>query len=160
MPTDKYTYMLDLRGYGGGTPVEYLVDSAVTDLKAGEMVAWAGSTSRILKRFVRASEAGKFVGLTKDSQSGVAKLGNQTALAASVAKAMVFTTGVHLITGTAAEVYGHGMEVYMSGTDTQKITLTPGGGTKIGRVHLPNGNTKTGAVEVPILIDDYTITQS
>lgn len=158
--TDRPTFVKDVRPFGGGSPISYLVDPAVTDFAQGEFAAWAGSTTRLLRRFVRAGEAGKLVGITRDSQLGVAKLGNQAALAQAVAHLSVFTTGIHEVLGTAGETYGHGMEVYMSGTDTQKITLAAGGGVKVGMVYLPDGSTKVGAVKVPILIDEYTITQS
>lgn len=159
MATDKPTFVQDLRPFGGGTPISYPVDPAVTDLAQGEFVAWA-SNSRVLKRFVRASEAGKFVGVSRDSQLGVAKLGNQAALALSVSSAFsVFSSGVHELLGTAGETYAHSNPVYMSGIDTQKITLVAAGGTQVGTVHLPLGGTKVGAVKVPILIDEFTKTQ-
>lgn len=158
MPSDKYTFVQDLRPFGNGTVITYPVDPAVTDFAQGELAAWS-SVSRILKRFVRAGEAGKFVGVTQGSQQGVARLGNQAALAADAAHMPVWTTGVHEFTGTAGETYAHGYAVYMSGTNTQKITIVAGGGVQIGTVHLPDGTTKSGAVNVPILIDEYTKTQ-
>lgn len=158
MATDKYTFQKDLRPFGGGTPVAYPLDPAVTGLAQGEFVAWA-SSSKTLLRFVRAGEAGKYVGISRDSQIGVAKLGNQAALQAAITPFSVFTTGVHEVLGTAGETYAHSNAVYMSGTNTQKITLVAGGGVQVGTVHLPDGSTRVGAVNVPILIDEYTKTQ-
>lgn len=156
--TDKPTFVKDLRPFGGGTPVGYTADASLTDLAQGEFVAWA-SVSKTLLRFVRAGEAGKYVGVSRDSQLGVARLGNQAALASATAPLSVFTTGVHEILGTAGETYAHSNAVYMSGTNTQKITLVAGGGVQVGTVHLPDGSTRVGAVNVPILIDESTITQ-
>jgi len=153
---DFYTYRGDLRPNGNGTPVAYKYSALTPDLSQGEMVAW-NATGNVLARFQRTAPS-KFVGITRDSAIGMAKLGNQPALA--LIDVSVFTTGIHELIGTSAEVYAHGQAVYMSGTDTTKITKTAAGGVQVGTVHLPQGNTLTGAVRVPILIDEYTKAQA
>lgn len=159
MPTEKYTFRKDVRGDGRGTPISYKPVTALTDLVSGEFVGW-DTDDPGLKRFVR-DEAGseRYVGISRDSQAGLAKLGNQPPLADFVGASglvSVFSTGVHLLLGTAAETYVHGTTVYMSGTNTQKITNVAGGGVAIGRAFLPDGSSKIGAVEVPVLIDGFT----
>ena len=159
MATDIPTFVKDLRPFGGGTPISYLVSTSVTDLAQGEFVAW-DSANRVMRRFVRDGSAGKFLGISRDSQVGVAKLGNQTALAAANARLSVFTTGVHESTGLAGETYGHGDSLFMNATSTQSVTKVSAGGTQLGTVYLPEGGTKSGAVKVPMLIDEYTVTQA
>lgn len=158
MPTDFYTYRQDIRPRGDGSPVAFKPLAALTDLCTGELVGW-DADDKALVRFVRDGAGNiKYVGISKDSMASLAKLGNYAQL--KLDRVGVFTTGVHEMLGTAAETYVHGTEVYMNGTDTQKITTVVGtGGVKVGRVHLPDGSTKSGAVLVPILIDDYTVTQ-
>jgi hypothetical protein len=152
-----YTFQKDLRPFGGGTPFDYAV-STTLNIDMGEFVGW-DATNKTLVSFVRDGSAGKFAGIARGSQAQIKGLGNQAALLLS--KISVFTTGVHALLGTAAEVYGHGDAVYMNGTDVTKVTKTAGtGGVQVGIVHLPDGTTRTGAVRVPVLIDEYTITQA
>src|ERR1044071_5368943 len=136
-----YTFVKDLRPFGGGTPFDYAVVSTL-GLDNGQMVG-GDATNKTLVAFVRDGSAGKFAGLTRGSQLSVASLGNQAGLALS--KISVFTTGIHQLVGTAAQTYKHGDPVYMNGTDVTKITLTQGtGGVVVGTVHLPDGTTLTG----------------
>jgi len=153
---DFYTYKGDIRPFGHGSPIAYKYAALTPDIEQGEMAAW-NATGNVLVRWQRSGAAGKFVGITRDSAKAMAKLGNQPALA--LTEVSVFTTGIHEMLGTAAEVYGHGEAVYMNGTDTTKIIKVAGGGVQVGTVHLPLGNTLTGAVRVPILIDEYTKVQ-
>jgi hypothetical protein len=159
LATDFYTYRQDIRAAFGGSPVAYEPDTGVTTLVRGEMLAISASTHKV-KQFVRDGSAGVFVGISRDSQVGLAKLGNQPALAASLGlEFSVFTTGVHELLGTAGQTYTHGLAVYM-GADTDVITSVAGtGGVQVGIVWLPDASSKVGAVRVPVLIDEYTKTQ-
>lgn len=154
-----YTYLKDLRPFGGGTPIGYV--TTLTNVVAGEFMAW-DNTNKTLVRFVRDGSAGPFVGVSKTDLVGIQSLGNQTPLVAAFQNPFeVFTTGIHLLQGAAGQTYKHGDVVYMNGTDTQAITTTAGSpaGVAIGTVNLPDGSTLTGVVLVPVLIDEYTITQ-
>lgn len=156
-PVGFETFIKDLRPFGGGTPIGY--KTALTDLVNGEFAAW-DNTNKTLVRFVRDATAGPFVGITRDSLVGIQKLGNQPQLLAAFQNpCSVFSTGVHSLLGSAGQTYVHSTPVYMAGTDSQKITTVAGGGTQIGTVHLPDGSTLSGAVRVPVLIDEFTITQ-
>jgi len=151
------TFIKDLRPWGNGTPVEFAVDpDAAVPMESGNFVAY-DSTAKKVTKLVR-SGPGKFVGITRGSAAGVLGLGNQPAL--KLRSISIYTTGVHGVLGTTAEVYAHGDAVYMSGTDSTKVTKTGGSGIlQIGTVHLPAGVTVTGAVRVPVLIDEATKTQ-
>jgi len=154
-----YTYVKDLRPFGSGTPVSYNFANLASALFQGEFVAW-DAAAKVLVRYVRTGSAGKLVGVSRDSQAGLQSLGNQAALSAAINPFSVWTTGVHEMLGTAGETYTHGIAVYMQGTDTTAITSSQGaGGVQVGSVHLPDGAVKTGAVRVPILIDNFTETQ-
>lgn len=156
-PVGYYTFIKDIRPFGNGSAFSY--KTALIDLVNGEFVAW-DNTNKTLVRFVRDASAGPFVGISRDSLVGIQNLGNQPALLSNFQKVFsVFTSGIHSLLGTAAQTYVHATPVYMAGTDSQKITTVAGGGTQIGTVHLPDGSTLTGAVRVPVLIDEYTITQ-
>jgi predicted RecA/RadA family phage recombinase len=124
------------------------------DLRQGELVRWSASDNGVV-RHVR-DQAG-FAGVTKESQvSNLWNLGNQPRYVPDPVLVSVFTSGIHEMLGTDGEEYAHGAEVYM-GSDSQTITTDAGvGGVKIGKVWLPNLAPKSGAVRVPILIDDYT----
>ncbi len=161
MPLDFYTYRGDIRPFGNGSVITYLADATLTDLAQGEMSAW-DSAAKVLKRFVRDGSAGHFVGISRDSQTGMAKLGNESALAAFVANIGVFSTGIHQLVGLSGDSFTHGVAVYMSGVDTTKVTVTAGGGVQVGTVHLPDGSTIVGdgSKRVSILIDEFTITQA
>ena len=151
-----YTFLGDLRPWGNGTPVAYKIAAAL-ELESGTFAAW-DATNGTLVKFIRDASGGKFAGVTRGSSVMVKSLGNQAALIPP--KLSVFTTGIHQMLGTAAETYTHGVVVYMNGTTANKITTTQGtGGVAVGAVHLPDGSTLSGAVRVPILIDEYTITQ-
>lgn len=162
-PTSFYTFLQDIRPFGNGSPIAYRYDPAAfaADLLGepvqGEMMAYDTTNERVL-RFVRTGTAGRFVGISRDSAAGMKKLGNQPALA--LTELSVFTTGVHELVGTAADVYGQGDPVFMSGTDTQKITKTAAGGTQVGTVHNPLNKSIVGAVRVPVLIDEFTTVQA
>lgn len=158
-PVTRYTFLKDLRPYGQGTPIGYL--TALTNLVEGEFVAW-DNTNKTLVRFVRDGSAGPFVGISKTDLVQIQSLGNQPALVAAFQNPFeVFSTGVHTLQGAPGQSYAHAQAVYMRGTDTQAITTTSGSpaGVQIGTVHLPDGSTLTGAVNIPVLIDEYTITQ-
>ncbi len=158
-PVTRYTYLKDIRPFGQGSPFGY--KTALTNLVEGEFVAW-DNTNKTLVRFVRDGSAGKFVGISKTDLVSIQSLGNQPALVAAFQNPFeVFTTGIHTVQGAAGQSYVHGQAVYMNGTDTQAITTTSGSpaGVQIGTVHLPDGSTVTGAVNVPVLIDEYTTTQ-
>jgi len=163
---DFYTFVKDLRPFGNGTPMSYRYDrtaftsDAQGELGSGEMLGWDATNQRIL-RFNRTAANGKFIGLTRDSATGLQKLGNQAALNLAVADYSVFTSGVHMLVGTVGDTYNHGNAVYMSGTDTTKITKTQGSnGVQVGTVYNPLNSSVVGAVRVPVLIDEYTVTQT
>lgn len=157
-----YTLIKDLRPFGHGTPVPYRYVKSLFDADVlgepvqGEMVAWDSGNRRVL-RFVR---TGTFplIGIARDSAAGLKKLGNQPGL--DLTELSVWTSGVHELVGTAGQSYIHGDAAYMSGTDTTKITLVAAGGTRVGTVYNPENRTLTGAVRVPVLIDEYTVTQA
>ncbi len=159
---DFYTYKSDLRPWGTGTPIAYKVDpNLALPFNQGEMAAWdPGATT--LVRWIRDGSGGiKFVGVTRDSQSGIQKLGNQPALKSFLNPLSVFTTGIHELLGVAGVTYTHGGAVYMSGTDTTAVTTSQNvTSVQVGTVHLPDGSSKVGAVRVPVLIDEYTIAQA
>jgi predicted RecA/RadA family phage recombinase len=159
--TDFYTYRGEVRGgvAAGGSPIPYkYTEPAAGAIAQGEMVGW-DATNKILARWVRTGGALQFVGVTKDSALAIQKLGNQTALTPT--ELAVFTTGIHQFLGTAGDTYKHGDAIYMApGADNTKVTNTNSGGpTRIGTCWLPDGTTLSGAVLVPVLIDEYTITQ-
>ncbi len=157
-----YTFRQDIRPFGNGSPVAYRYVASVFDADAlgepvqGEMLAWDSGNRRVI-RFVRTGTS-KFIGIARDSAAGLKKLGNQPAL--TLTEVSVWTTGVHELVGTAGETYLHGDSVFMSGTDTTKVTKVAAGGTQVGSVHNPQHQTISGAVRVPILIDEYTVTQA
>lgn len=169
--SDFYTYRKDIRPFGGGSPVSYLPDSTLlvanggTPLYQGEMLAlkFVGNV-RTVVRFVTDGSAGNFIGVSRDSQQGVAKLGNQAALIQAVnLDFSVFTTGVHQFKTTVGQTYAHGMAVYM-GADTATVTLTGTSGQPvIGMVFLEStdGTPVVGAagVRVNVLIDNHTLNQ-
>lgn len=159
--TDFNTYVKDLRPFGNGTPIGYNIAAALSPpMQQGEMVAW-DSTALTLVRFVRDASAGRFVGVSRDSQFGIQKLGNAAALMNAVQPFSVYTTGIHELLGSAGVTYEHGSAVYMDGTFTNTVTTSAGaGGVQVGTVYLPDGTTKTGAIRVPVLIDEYTKTQA
>ena len=151
-----YTYLGDLRPWGNGTPIAYKIVNTL-ELESGTFAAW-DATNGTLVKFIRDGSGGKFAGVLAGSSTMIKSLGNQAALIPP--KINVFTSGIHQMLGTAAETYTHGVLVYMNGTTANKITTVQGtGGVVVGSVHLPDGSTLTGAVRVPILIDEYTITQ-
>ena len=157
--TDFYTYRGDVRHVQGGNPVAFTVASGLTNLASGEMMAFKTADATAV-RFVKDGTAGRFIGISRDSQLGVAKLGNQAALLQSVQiDFSVFTTGIHLMQTVNGVTYNHGDALYMNGTDTQQVTDTAGtAGVQVGVVWLPQASPITGAagVRVPMLIDDYT----
>lgn len=156
-----YTFRQDIRPFGNGSPLAYRYDASLfaADVLGepvqGEMLAWDSGNTRVL-RFVRTGTF-PFIGIARDSAAGLKKLGNQPALTPT--ELSVFTTGVHELVGTAGQSYIHGDAAFMSGTDTTKITKVAAGGTRVGTVHNPQNQTISGAVRVPVLIDEYTVTQ-
>lgn len=160
--TDFYTYKGDLRPWGGGTPIAYNVDPDLSPaFNQGEMAAWDPGALTLV-RWIRDGSGGiKFAGVTRDSQSGIQKLGNQPALKSFLDPLSVFSTGIHELLGVSGVTYTHGAAVYMSGTDTTAVTTSQNvTSVQVGTVHLPDGSSKVGAVRVPVLIDQYTITQA
>jgi hypothetical protein len=123
------------------------------DLRHGELVRWSAADNGIV-RHVR-DQAG-FAGAAKESQvSNLWNLGNQPRFVPDPVLLSVYTSGIHEFLGTDTETYNHGAEVYM-GADSQTITTVAGvGGVTIGKVWLPNLSPKSGAVRIPILIDEY-----
>lgn len=172
LPTaDFYTFKQDVRAAFGGSPVAYVADPSLsvaqggTPLFQGEMVALrVVGNSRTIVRLVRDGSAGDFVGITRDSQQGTAKLGNQPALLQMTQLELsVFTTGIHELKGTVGETYAHGTPVFMSQLLLQTDTITTVASTTglvVGIVWLPDNSTRVGAVRVPILIDNHTLSQS
>lgn len=169
---DFPTFIADLRPFGNGTPFSYRYDRTAftgdvqvpvgnpsNDLNQGEMCAFDATNNRVV-RFQRSGANGKFVGVSRDSATGPQKLGNQPALLASLNPFSVWTTGIHGLLGTVGETYTHGNPVYMAGTSTNTITKTAAGGVQVGIVHNPQNLSFVGAVRVPILIDEFTITQA
>lgn len=164
---DFYTFITDInRALSSGSPVSYRYDpTAFTtdplgvsgDMEQGEMCAWDVTNQRVL-RLQRAGGNGKYIGVSRDSARGMKKLGNQPGLA--LTELSVFTSGVHALLGTVGQTYTHGNPVYMSGTDTTRVTKTQGSnGIQVGIVENPLFQSYVGAVRVPVLIDAFTITQ-
>jgi hypothetical protein len=157
-----YTFRQDTRPFGNGSPVAYRYVKSVFDADAlgeivqGELVAWDSANRRVI-RYVRTGTS-KLIGVARDSAAGMKKLGNQPGL--DLTELSVWTTGIHELLGTAGETYLHGDSVFMSGTDTTKVTKVAAGGVQVGIVQNPQHVTLTGAVRVPILIDNYTETQA
>jgi len=159
-----YTYIKDInRGTGGaGSPVAYRYDASAftTDPLgqpgAGEMVAWDVTNQRIL-RFNRTGANGKYIGVLREPGDGMNVLGSNPAL--TPRELSVMTSGIHALVGTGGETYSHGNPVYMSGTDTTKVTKTAAGGVQVGIVENPLNQAIVGAVRVPVLIDTFTVTQ-
>lgn len=159
-----YTYIKDInRGVGGsGSPVAYRYDNTAFTSDAlglpgmGEMVAWDATNSRVL-RYNRTGANGKYIGVLRDDAGGFATLGNNPALVPR--ELSVMTSGVHMLVGTTGETYAHGDAVYMSGSDTTKVTKTQAGGVQVGVIENPLNQSYVGAVRVPVLIDTYTVTQ-
>lgn len=153
-----YTYVKDIKKPGGGgSRVSFKPDAAAVGVLDNGWIVGYDTDTKTLVKFVRDGAGNvKYVGIAADSMVGVATLGNAAALQPDLCS--VFTSGVHAMLGTAAETYAHGAEVYMDnvGTDASKITTAAGtGGVKVGSVWLPEGGSLTGAVRVPILIDNY-----
>lgn len=157
------TFIVDVRGSGVGTALAYRYDptifaaDAFGDISSGEMVAWDATNKRVL-RFNRTLANGKFIGISRDSARGMARLGNQPGLA--LTELSVYTTGIHGLVGTTGDTYGHGDAVYMSGSDTTKVTKTAAGGTQVGVIYNPQNRSYVGAVRVPVLIDASDVTQT
>jgi hypothetical protein len=153
-----YTYLFDVKKPGaGGSRMSYKPDAASLGvIDNGWIVGWDTDTKTLVK-FVRDGAGNvKYVGVAADSLVGIRTLGNNPALDPDMCS--VFTSGVHALLGTSAETYVHGTEVYMDnvGTNAERITTAVGtGGIKVGSVWLPNGGSLTGAVRVPVLIDNY-----
>ena len=159
MAVDKYTYVKDIRARGEGSVVPYNIGAgSPTDLAMGEFVEWDGTNRQLLRL---ATWSFKFVGITAFSQLRMASLGNQAALASRNQPFAVWTSGIHKVTGTVGETYSHGDAVYMTAAGgTQAVTKSAGtGGVQVGIAWLPDGTQVVGAVDVPILIDEYCITQ-
>ncbi|SRR5213593_2963873 len=174
--SDFYTLKTDLRAFGGGTPISYAYDkaelvAAQDDIEQGEMVGTVEDETleqTFVVRWTRdgltmgaPGAAGAFAGIARDSAKGIHRLGNQSAL--SLTELSVMTTGVHNLIGLSGDEFEHGVVVYMSTTDTTKVTVTQGsGGVAVGTVHLPNSKAITGdnKKRVPVLIDEYTIAQA
>jgi hypothetical protein len=160
---DFYTYTQDVMvGIGSGSPVAYRYDvnAFTTDPLGepgqGEMVAWDATNFRVL-RFNRTGANGKFIGVSRDSASGLKRLGNQPGL--TLPELSVMTSGVHAMLGTVGETYTHGVPVFQNGTNTTQITSVAAGGVQVGIVQNPKNLSFVGAVRVPILIDNFTQTQ-
>ena len=120
------------------------------------------AAARELRRWDRAGFVGKFVGITAFSQLKMSSLGNQAALTSRNQPFDVFTTGVHRVTGTVGDTYSHGDAVYQSTpTSTQQVAKSAGtNNVQVGIAWLPDGTQVVGAVDVPILIDTFTVTQA
>jgi hypothetical protein len=148
-----------VRSNARGTPILYkLGTTQAQDLRQGELVRWSASDNGIV-RHVR--DQSGFAGLTAESQvSNTWTLVNQQRFVPDPVLVKVFTSGLQELVGTDAETYEHGVEVYM-GADSQTITNLAGvGGVKVGKVWLTNLAPKSGAVRVPVLIDEYTKTEA
>lgn len=163
--SDFYTYRQDIRPFGGGSVITYTLDPSVTVMYQGEFCALKVSgTARTVVRFVTDGSAGDFIGISRDSLTGIQTLGNQAALTAKVySEFSVFTTGVHQMKTTIGQTYAHGTAVYM-GADTATVTTVGTSGQPVvGMVFLPDNqsNPITGAASqrVPILIDNHTLNQ-
>lgn len=163
--SDFYTYRKDVRPFGGGSVITYTLDPTVTTLYQGEMMALKVSgNARTVVRFVTDGSAGDFVGISRDSLTGIQSLGNQAALTAKVyAEFSVFTTGIHQMKTTVGQTYAHGTAVYM-GADTATVTTVGTSGQPVvGMVYLPDNlaNPVTGSAtaRVTILIDNHTLNQ-
>lgn len=157
-----YTFRQDIQPFGNGSPVAYRYVKSVFDADAlgeivqGELVAWDSGNRRVI-RYVRTGTS-KLIGISRDSAAGLKKLGNQPGL--DLTELSVWTSGIHELLGTAGETYLHGDSVFMSGTDTTKVTKVAAGGVQVGIVQNPQHVSYVGAVRVPILIDTYTVTQA
>jgi hypothetical protein len=163
--SDFYTYRQDIRPFGGGSVITYTLDPTVLVMYQGEFCALKVSgNARTVVRFVADGSAGDYVGISRDSLTGIQTLGNQVALTAKVySEFSVFTTGVHQMKTTVGETYNHGKAVYM-GADTATVTTSgTSGQPTVGMVFLPDNqqNPVIGAASqrVPILIDEHTINQ-
>ena len=161
---DFYTYVKDVMlGIGGGSPAAYRYDTTAFssdpfgDIGQGEFCAWDSTNSRVL-RYNRTGANGKLIGVSRDSASGLKRLGNQAAL--SLPELSVFTSGVHTMLGTLGETYAHADIVYQNGTNTTQVTKTQGSnGVQVGIIWNPLNQTFAGAVRVPVLIDNFVQTQ-
>jgi hypothetical protein len=168
---DFYTFVKDIRQFGGGSPVAYRYDPAAIgteagdtttgELKQGEMVAWAHNTSTpSLVRMIRNGGTGnalKYVGITRESAQGVKRLGNQAALTPT--ELSVFTTGVHNMKTANGITYNEGDVVFMVDGDTTAVNKdASGSAVAVGRVFLPMDPAVVGdgVKRVPVIIDDYT----
>ena len=166
-----YTFVKDLRPFGNGTPVAYKYDPTWTtgsfvgaglgDVVSGEFMAYDATNRRVV-RYAADGANGVLAGISRDSAFSLKKLGNQSALTASLVEFSVFTSGVHEMLGTTGDTYSHGQVVYQSGTNTQAVQKTQGavsgGGSfvQVGTVYLPDGSQRVGVVRVPVLIDGST----
>lgn len=153
-----YTFIKDIKKPGGGgSRVSFKPDAAALGvLDNGWLVGYDTDTKTAVKYVRDGAGNVKYVGIAADSLVGIRTLGNNPALDPDLVS--VFTSGVHAMLGTAAETYAHGDEVYMDnvGVNAAVITKAAGtGGVKVGSVWLPEGGTLTGAVRVPVLIDNY-----
>ncbi len=152
---DWPSYVGEVRSnYRGTAILMALGQSQTPDLRQGEMVRWHTPNAGIM-RHVR--DAPGFVGLTAESMvANLWTLGNQPRYISDPLVIKVFSTGIHELLGVDGDTYPHGQIVYMAGTDTQAITTIAGGGLPIGKVYLLNLAPKSGAVRIPVLIDEYT----
>lgn len=158
---DFYTFLQEVNvGIGNGSPVAYRYDinAFTTDPLGepgqGELMAWDATNFRVL-RYNRTGANGKLLGVSRDSASGLKRLGNQPGL--TLAELSVMTSGAHALLGTVGETYSHNLPVYMNGTNTTQITLTQGSnGVQVGVVYNPKNLSIVGQVRVPIMIDGFT----
>lgn len=149
------TLLIDVR-HRDGSPVSYKIATTLS-VESGQLMAWATGTKDVVK-FTAAGAAGKFVGVSRESSALVTTLGSNAVL--KLAELSVYTTGIHALLGTAGDTYAHGDSVYMGADNTKVTKVDPGAGIVVGKVWLPDGTTKSGAVRVPVKIDDHTITQA
>src|SRR5258707_55549 len=125
VPVEFYTFVRDLRPFGNGTPVAYKYDTAWTtgafvgsglgDLVYGEFIAYDATNRRVV-RYAADGGNGVLAGISRDSALSLKKLGNQSALTASLLEFSVFTSGIHEMLGVTGDTYSHGQAVFMSGT--------------------------------------------
>ena len=114
----------------------------------GDMCQW-DPVALVALQMTTASGA-IFLGVSEESQP-LAGLGSNTnPLTGNMIR--IVAQGIFSMNSTSGETYTHRVPVYM-GADAQTIS-TVGAGRIIGRVHLPDGSTITGAsgTRVPINI--------
>lgn len=115
-------------------------------IDAGDVVKWDTSSLYALRQATGNAE--KCVGVSMDT----IPLPSRIDASDVVDMIRVKQSGIFSFKTTAAETYEHGLWVEV-GADSQTIKLTSTGANKVGKVHLPDGTSVTGAAGTEVEVE-------